>query len=97
MSLTLRFSHERVRTISPSRESSIMLQPTGHSVQVLALEVLSQGRARKRYTSLVSAPTGQIMIVFPIYLDLAGPPSGVPTSVLYPRSINSRAWSPATI
>ena len=81
--------------ISPSRESRIILQPTGQRVQVLSVGSLSHGRARKRYTWLVRAPTGQIMMVFPMNLDSAGPPSGVPTSVLYPRSINSSAWSPA--
>jgi hypothetical protein len=41
------------------------LQPTGQCGQIEAAALISHGRAPKRKSAVVSAPTGQMSVVFP--------------------------------
>ena len=47
------------------RVLKVMLQPTGQWEQSEAAAFNSQGRAPKRKSAVVSAPTGQISVVLP--------------------------------
>ncbi len=46
-----------------------MLQPTAQCVQIDGTLVISHGRARKRKSLVVSAPTGQMSVVLPENLE----------------------------
>ena len=55
----------RRRRRASRRTLKVVLQPTGQCVQIEAAEFSSQGRAPKRKSAVVSAPTGQISVVLP--------------------------------
>ena len=48
------------------RVVALMLQPTGQCGQMLGTSVSSHGRAPKRKSAVVSAPTGQMSVVLPL-------------------------------
>ena len=49
----------------PRRWSTRMAAPQASCSATLGVETRSKGRERKRYSALVSAPTGQIWMVLP--------------------------------
>ncbi|GAA2922047.1 hypothetical protein GCM10020221_17770 [Streptomyces thioluteus] len=70
-------------------------QPPAQCSHTDGEETRSKGRARNRYAAEVSAPTGQIWMVFPEKYDSKGSPSPVPTCSSAPRSSSSISGSPA--
>lgn len=79
----------------PRRWSVRVAQPPAQCSHTEGDETRSKGRERNRYAAEVSAPTGQIWIVFPEKYDSKGSPSPVPTCWSAPRSISSIIGSPA--
>ena len=67
------------------RVLKVMLQPTGHCAQTEAAAFNSQGRAPKRKSEVVSAPTGQISVVLPEKTESKPGSELVKISVARPR------------
>src|SRR3972149_2809103 len=72
ISLTLSFWRGMIRLIAISppdlasrRTLMVRLQPTGQWVQIEAADFSSHGRAPKRKSAVVKAPTGQMSVVLP--------------------------------
>ncbi len=74
--------------------SSLMLQPALQCGQTVSTDERSNGRATNRYGVAVSAPTGQIWIVFPLNGDRKSSPGAIPTCSAAPRSNSSMKRSP---
>lgn len=79
----------------PRRWSVRVAQPPAQCSHTLCEDTRSKGRERNRYAAEVSAPTGQIWMVFPEKYDSKGSPSPVPTCWSAPRSSSSIIGSPA--
>ena len=94
-SLTSRFSRATTRSSLPPRASAVIEQPTGQSVQVVAVWSYSQLRPRKRATLSSSAPTGQMSVMLP-EKPSGSPPSWVSMKVWPPRSMKSSTSWPGT-
>jgi hypothetical protein len=80
----------------PSRVVTSMLQPTGQSPQIVGTFWISHGRASKRYSVDVSAPTGQSSITLPEKRSRYGSSSNVAISVRAPRLTATSSPSSAT-
>ena len=75
----------------PSRIVADVLQPTGQPVQTVGTFWMSQGRASKRYSVEVRAPTGQSSITLPENGERYGSSSNVAISVRAPR-LRAISW-----
>ena len=80
-----RLMTSRPPLLASRRVLNVVLQPTGQWLQIEAELVSSQGRAAKRKSAVVNAPTGQMSVVLPENL-LSKPGSlKVAISILRPR------------
>ena len=85
-----------MRLTLPSRIVAEMLHPTAQPVHTVGTDWMSQGRASKRYSVDVSAPTGQSSMTFPEKGERYGSSSNVAISVCAPRFRAMRRPSSAT-
>ena len=76
---------ERMRFTFPSRIVADVLQPTGHAPQTVGTFWISHGRASKRYSVDVSAPTGHSSITLPEKIERYGSSWKVAISLRAPR------------
>jgi len=71
--------------LASRRTLKVRLQPTGHCEQTEAAFFSSQGRAPKRKSAVVNAPTGQMSVVLPEKIESKPGSEKVTMSVARPR------------